>query len=43
MYNIDMEFVKGIFIIRLSGIFNKNACDQLEQDLDQLIIKNGIK
>ena len=34
MYNIDMEFVKGIFIIRLSGIFNKNACNQLEQDLD---------
>ena len=43
MYNIDMEFVKGIFIIRLSGIFNKNACNQLEQDLDQLIIRNGIK
>lgn len=43
MYDIDMEFVKGIFIIRLSGTFNEMACLQLEKDLNQLIIQNGIK
>lgn len=43
MYNIDMEFVKGIFVVRLSGNFNKRACTILEEDLNQLITTNGIK
>jgi len=43
MLNINFEFRKGIFFLRLSGSLNKETYQQKEQEIKQLIIQNKFK
>ena len=43
MLNMDMEFKKGIFIVRLKGILNKNTYKTIKDELSNMIQNNGIK
>lgn len=43
MLGIDMEFKKGILIVRLKGKLNRNTFVNVDDDLSDLIINNGIR
>ncbi len=43
MLNMDMLFEKGIFIVRLKGVLNKESCEEVDTELSNIIRNNGIK
>lgn len=43
MLDIDMEIRKGIMFIRLSGILNRDTIDKFNNDVERLLIDNGIR
>ena len=43
MLDIDMEFKKGILIVRLRGILNHDTIPYLKKDFEKIIETNGIK
>lgn len=43
MLGMDMEFKKGILIVRLKGNLNKNTFISVDNDLSDIIINNGIR
>ena len=43
MLNLNFEFRKGIFFIRLIGDLNKNSYNYIEKELTQLITENKFK
>lgn len=43
MLEIEMEFKKGIFFIRLMGILTKNSSKKLINECIPVILKHGIK
>ena len=43
MIDMDMRFEKGIFIVRLKGILNKENCNVVNKELTNIIRNNGIK
>ena len=43
MLNINFEFRKGIFFIRLIGNLNKDSYKQREEELNNLIFGNSFK
>lgn len=43
MIDMDMRFEKGIFIVRLKGILNKENCTTINKELTNIIRNNGIK
>lgn len=43
MLDIDMEFKKGILIVRLKGILNHDTIPYFKKDFERVIEANGIK
>lgn len=43
MLNINFEFRKGIFFLRLIGDLNKESYKQKEKEIKELILKNNFK
>ena len=43
MLDIDMEFKKGILMVRLNGILNGDTVELLKRDFEMIIKNNGIK
>ena len=43
MLKINFEFRKGIFFLRLIGDLNKSSCKDKEDEIMELLIKNGFK
>lgn len=43
MLTIDTEFRKGILFVRLNGIFNKQTKQTFENEVSDIIKKNGIR
>lgn len=43
MFNIDMEFIRGMLFVRLGGILSKRTSKKLNEVLDQMINKQGIR
>ena len=43
MLDIDMQFKKGILIVRLKGILNPETIPYFKKDLEKVIEANGIK
>ena len=43
MLDIDMEFLRGILFVRLTGSLSSDNCIQLEDKVDKLILENGVR
>lgn len=43
MLEIDMEFKKGILIVRIKGRLDINTYHQLDKELNDIVVNNGIK
>ena len=43
MLDIDMEIRKGIMFIRLAGCLNSNTISKFNDDVERLLIDNGIR
>ena len=43
MLDIDMEFKRGILIVRLKGVLNSDTVNKLKNNLQTTIKDNGIK
>lgn len=43
MLEINMEIRKGIMFIRLDGCLNSNTIDKFNDDVERLLIDNGIR
>ncbi|MEG2458048.1 MAG: STAS domain-containing protein [Bacilli bacterium] len=40
---IDMEFIKGILFVRLSGKLNKKTVSSFNEDVIPVVLKHGLK
>ena len=43
LLDIDIEFTKGILFIRLNGVLDKSTISQFKNDVNNLIMENGIR
>ena len=43
MFQINMEFVRGMLFVRLEGILSKRTSSELNEVLDRMINKHGIR
>lgn len=43
MFQIEMEFIRGMLFVRLEGILSKRTSKQLNQVLDRMINEQGIR
>ncbi len=43
LLDIDIEFTKGILFIRLSGVLDKRTINKFKEEVNNLIMENGIR
>ena len=43
MFQIDMEFIRGMLFVRLEGILSKRTSNELNEVLDEMINEHGIR